>query len=218
MRFSYVAPHLRRVGVAVQRRVGRAGRERVDGDPVRRELDARASSSGRRSPPWRRCRRRSSASGWMSAAELTLTIRPPALLDHLPRRGAAAAEVSVQVGREQAVPVLVGRLEERLHEQPRGVVHPDVDAAEAARVRPRRRGRCVRHRRCRPATCSDRRPRASIERGRLSAPRRGSSPTTSAPASASATAIACPIPLAAPVTTARSPCSVIRPPADPGRT
>ena len=45
--------------------------------------------------------------------------------------GAAAVDVAVEVHREEAVPIVVGRLEEGLDDQPGGVVDPDVDAAEA---------------------------------------------------------------------------------------
>ena len=63
------------------------------------------------------------------AAEVTLTIAAAPCRDHPPRRGAAAVEVAVQVRAQQAVPVLVRGLDDRLHHQARGVVDPDVDPA-----------------------------------------------------------------------------------------
>ncbi len=63
------------------------------------------------------------------AADVTLTILPPPCRDHATCGCAAAVEVAVQVRAQQSVPVVVGRLDDRLDHQPRGVVHPDVDAA-----------------------------------------------------------------------------------------
>ncbi len=80
-----------------------------------------------------------SASGCTSAAELTLTILPTATgRDHAPGRRPAAPHVAEQVGGEKVGPVLLGRLEKRLHEQACRVVDPDVEPAEA--VDRRRRG------------------------------------------------------------------------------
>jgi len=79
----------------------------------------------------------SSAIGWMSTIEVTLTMerRSPARPCGAPLRGSRRS--SVQVGGEQAVPVVVSQLEERLHHQPGRVVDPDVDPA------PRLDGRCA---------------------------------------------------------------------------
>src|SRR6185503_9822585 len=52
-------------------------------------------------------------------------------IHHRPAGRAAAVEVAVQVRRQQAVPVVVGRLQQGLDHQASGVVDPDVDPAEA---------------------------------------------------------------------------------------
>ncbi len=49
----------------------------------------------------------------------------------------AAVEVAVQVGRQQAVPVLARGLEEGPHHDPGGVVDPDVETAPALHGRVR---------------------------------------------------------------------------------
>ena len=58
---------------------------------------------------------------------------PPtrALLGHAQGRGPAAVEVAVEVRGQESVPVVVGGLDDRAHEQARRVVDPDVDAAES---------------------------------------------------------------------------------------
>ncbi len=69
---------------------------------------------------------------WMSDWLVMLMMRPgPVLRRHLPRRGPAPEHVAVQVGRQQAVPLLGLELEEGLDEDARGVVDPDVEAAPA---------------------------------------------------------------------------------------
>ena len=107
------------------------GAMRVDGDAVRGELERE------------RPRQRDDAAlggdvGGEVCERLDVGGRadvedPPTrpLLGHHARGGATAVEVPVQVGGEHAVPVLVRHLEQRLDEQPRRVVDPDVDATEA---------------------------------------------------------------------------------------
>ena len=124
-----VAAHLGRVGDRVQRRVGRPRREGVDGDPVRPELDGerlrQPEDPALRGHVRRQLRDRLHVDDRRDVDDPAAA----ALGDHLPGGGPAAVVVAVQVRRQQAVPVVVGHLQERLHHQARGVVHPDVDPA-----------------------------------------------------------------------------------------
>ena len=195
----------------VHRRVGGAGRDRVDGDAVRGELDRERLGERDDRPLGGGVRAEAADDEDVGGRAHVDDPSALALLDHLPRRGAAAVEVAVQVRGEQPVPVVVGRLDDRLHDQPRRVVHPDVDAAEALD--------------CELGQPVDGRAVAGVPLERVEQPRpcaatsaavssvsARSIVTTSAPSRASATASAWPIPVAAPVTTARRPCSVRLPP------
>ncbi len=124
-----VAAHLRRVRHLVERRVRGPRGDRVHRNPVRAELD------GERLRQAEDAALRGHVGGELGD-RLDVDDRgdvddPPAasLRDHLASGGPTAVVVAVQVGGEQAVPVLVGHLEERLHHQARRAVHPDVDPA-----------------------------------------------------------------------------------------
>ena len=144
-----------------------------------------------------------SASGWTSAAELTLMIRPPPAADHVARRDPAAPDVAEEVDVEQVAPVLLGRLEERLHQRPGRVVDPDVEPPVRLERRCGGALEVGRHP-VSPTMWVDLPPRSATA-ACVAAPSSSERPTMSAPAVANASAIACPMPLEAPVMTAQRP-------------